>query len=402
MMIAALLLLLLLTAAPPAADAQLVRPTVVGGYDAPRGRLRHQIGLMIEFWYCGGALIRPDVVLTAAHCVASKPALSRVTAVAGAYGAFYRRDLGNGTAFAASKILVHPKYNDNTQDNDAALVFLSSCVDPATTGAAPALLATKEQLDAYTAAGGSLVLAGWGTTGKGAGQNGANGRPADVLQVGFAKYVDSKACGKIYYGRARIGASMLCAGGVRSVSGRTPEQDTCQGDSGGGVVLNEANPAAPLDGPPRADFVAGLVSWGFGCGQAGLPGVYSNVPYLRTWVAQQLDASPSPCQSAPPGAAFAAASDAANWAGPPLVTAKLAANEAADPVAACKARCVARGSCVAFSVSVRAAARGAPPAQYCNLFSSAQLCAPGDKRNACGLSLLGAWRITYGAAAPPP
>ena len=76
------------------------------------------------------------------------------------------------------------------------------------------------------------------------------------------------------YGPSVIPDSVLCAGqdegGV----------DACQGDSGGPLMGLE----------PKTDriYLAGVVSWGIGCGREGLYGVYTKVSNYRQWIDQYI------------------------------------------------------------------------------------------------------------------
>lgn len=62
--------------------------------------------------------------------------------------------------------------------------------------------------------------------------------------------------------------SFVCAGGVKN-------EDTCYGDGGG-----------PLVCPVNHDkyVQTGIVSWGVGCGEEDVPGVYTNVALFRQWI----------------------------------------------------------------------------------------------------------------------
>merc|ERR1719237_1514685 len=70
-----------------------------------------------------------------------------------------------------------------------------------------------------------------------------------------------------------ISADMLCA--------EAAGKDSCQGDSGGPFTVD-------VEGQHH---LVGVVSWGFGCAKAGLPGVYSSVSAQREWVDQKINAN---------------------------------------------------------------------------------------------------------------
>ena len=340
------------------------------------------------------------------------PPLARVNVVAGAHGSFFGAGWGSGTPYTPSRVLMHPKYNPNTNENDVALVFLNQCVALGPT-VQPIKLGTRADFEAHVAANGTMAVSGWGTTSNGADSWGQSGRLAPALQAGFIRFEDAATCTKHLETKIHPD-NMFCAGNVPSLYGRTPMQDSCQGDSGGPVTINTKARAAPLDGSPADDVLVGVVSWGYGCGQEHLPGVYASVGGLRDWIAAQMDASKSPCApperaAAPPG--FVLASATLSWAGKPAQSARVpaaaaAADAAPDAAAAvCRARCAARaGGCSAFSVSVRAPARGrAPAALYCDMWAGAVpgLCEAGDKAFSCARPSAGAWRVSYDAPAAP-
>lgn len=62
--------------------------------------------------------------------------------------------------------------------------------------------------------------------------------------------------------------SMLCAGDINGGG-----EDACQGDSGGPLVMGDGS-----------RVLAGVVSWGHGCGQPGYPGVYAQVSSYVDWI----------------------------------------------------------------------------------------------------------------------
>lgn len=69
--------------------------------------------------------------------------------------------------------------------------------------------------------------------------------------------------------------SFMCAGGE---AGR----DTCRGDGGSPLVC-------PSQLDPKRYYQAGIVSWGIGCGETGIPGVYADVGKFRNWIDLQLN-----------------------------------------------------------------------------------------------------------------
>merc|ERR1712212_1236349 len=66
------------------------------------------------------------------------------------------------------------------------------------------------------------------------------------------------------YGQSEIADSMICAG--LDAGGK----DSCQGDSGGPFMCGSQ--------------LSGVVSWGYGCAEAGYPGVYTQTSYFISWL----------------------------------------------------------------------------------------------------------------------
>ena len=66
--------------------------------------------------------------------------------------------------------------------------------------------------------------------------------------------------------------TMMCAGYARGGT------DACEGDSGGPLTCKQ-------DG---RFYIHGIVSWGEGCGQPNLPGVYTNVKNYLQWIEEMI------------------------------------------------------------------------------------------------------------------
>jgi secreted trypsin-like serine protease len=155
-------------AAPQAADEQPsapVSPKIVGGTAVPNGKYPFMAHIRIEnlsngrVFYCGGSLIDPDSVLTAAHCVHPSDAGKeiRVTLTVG------RTDLSQqnqGQERFATYYETHLLYDKQTFAYDAAVLTLESAV----TGIQPIALATANQNHLETPER-ILTVAGWGATG---------------------------------------------------------------------------------------------------------------------------------------------------------------------------------------------------------------------------------------------
>jgi len=200
---------------------------------------------------CGGTLIAPSVVLTAAHCVADEAATPwRLRITAGS------RTISGAPTVGVASVALHPLFRAATMHYDAALLFLEH---PAP-GVRVISLADSSPL-----AGAKVSAAGWGET-----SEHATTLP-DRLRSVVLTVAAKRACGR---GNRIPGGyfapSMMCAG--------NPGRDTCAGDSGG-----------PLIGTSHGHPVlVGITSFGFGCARAGHPGVYTRVPSVRGWALGQM------------------------------------------------------------------------------------------------------------------
>lgn len=288
------------------------RRRTVGGNEVRRGTAPYQAQLYSNFsgysaaergaremWEmqhrCGGTLIAPNWVLTAAHCI-TQAQVDRDYRVR--IGATNLR-VGDGPSFRVDRMVRHADYSDVTHFNDIALVHFkgdarglktvtlhgdddSVLLDHPRYSARRGVVQGMQVLRRINATQTesefqSSFALGWGKT-----LPGPEGRPSVVLMRVPLDVMNQTECSKTEYYRARNGPATVCAA-------RTGK-DTCTGDSGGPLMLNTDRRQSDDVESTRKVTQIGIVSWGKGCAQEGAPGVYTRITAYRGWIRRAMAA----------------------------------------------------------------------------------------------------------------
>ncbi|MBY5821769.1 trypsin-like serine protease [Rhizobium leguminosarum] len=259
---------------------------VIGGQAAKKGEWPWQVKILAPDpeqrgrfgGHCGGSLISPRWILTAAHCVTSgrsgkqdlfardllivegKSKIDKVIAVDGP----------DKPGLAVEEVIIHEDFDRKVFANDIALIKLS---EPAKSK--PAILASASD-DEVEAAGHPAVVTGWGYT---KADHGWDDKylPTELQEVELP-IVPREDCRAAYRDSSMrmnpIDERNVCAGYAEG------GKDACQGDSGGPLVAQR---------PDKRWIQLGIVSWGAGCAEAEHYGVYTRVAAFRDWIAAKTD-----------------------------------------------------------------------------------------------------------------
>mmetsp|Transcript_42315 Transcript_42315/g.62788 ORF Transcript_42315/g.62788 Transcript_42315/m.62788 type:complete len:1003 (-) Transcript_42315:64-3072(-) len=241
---------------------------IIGGDEAVEGRYPYAVSLVkFGFHFCGGSVVAPDMILSAAHCKGEATSVQ--------VGRHDRNDrFDTYEVLPVVQEFPHPQY-DARQNYDQMLIKVSK-----TTNAQSVRLNSDGDVPQ---AGQETTVMGWGATVSGD----SSSTSPELLEVTVG-VVSNEQCRQAknpaypftnYYND--IFPNMMCA--------IDEGEDSCQGDSGGPLIIR--------GGSASGDVQIGVVSWGYGCAIPGFPGVYSRTSadfdWIRDTICERSEAPPS-------------------------------------------------------------------------------------------------------------
>ncbi|XP_012529672.3 trypsin-1 [Monomorium pharaonis] len=222
---------------------------IINGENVAPGEIPYQVSLQKtsdSFHFCGGSIINPNFIVTAAHCVEDKLPVD-IKIVAGTVNLDHPR-----VTRTVKQIIIHKKYDStNSWLNDISLIRVFTPFIPSNDIG----FATLPKQDEIVQEEATARVSGFGRLS-------SNGPGSRILQKAIIYIAKQEYCNEMYNGN--IYNTHICANNPNI------SQGSCKGDSGGPLIVNGK--------------LVGLVSWAKGCSLTDYPTVYTRVPSYIDWI----------------------------------------------------------------------------------------------------------------------
>ncbi|XP_068096984.1 transmembrane protease serine 13 [Hyperolius riggenbachi] len=242
---------------------QKMSSRIIGGTSASLGEFPWQVSVQIRVGtsyvhICGASLINKNWVVTASHCFTNSYPLSDWRLGAGSVNLNQMRSTSG-----VSAIIRHENYNAESDDYDVALMKIKTPFEYSAAIQPACLPMTNQVFSPNT----KCWISGFGKT------VATSDDTSQVLMKAEVTIIGTQTCNSATVYNGAISQRMMCAG---DLAGGT---DSCQGDSGGPLVCFEKD----------RWYLAGVTSWGTGCGQRNKPGVYTRVTEILSWIYNKME-----------------------------------------------------------------------------------------------------------------